>query len=250
MKTLFPKKITQDSVFIWLLHRISEEFGKHAILKGGMSLHLLNSSRVTHDLDFVFVPYDSKKDIYPQLEKIFEDVPNATTTMRMNSKALRITFEIDDIKFQIEANVAKSCKTMAISTENLAKRANVLPRTVLIMDPSVALSNKIAAWNERRLIRDLYDLYFMMISLNLTPDVEVLKGRLSKIQSRLPILKKQKQMTFKDLCNELRESANKINIQDIEEELSPILPKDELAGMDLKIKTAIAKLIQFLENQK
>ncbi len=42
---------------------ISQHFGKRAILRGGMVLRILGSPRYTNDLDYVFVPYKSKKDI-------------------------------------------------------------------------------------------------------------------------------------------------------------------------------------------
>ncbi len=58
MSTPFPSDVSIDSVFVWLIHRISDEFEDHAILKGGMELRLLNCPRSTNDLDYIFVPQD------------------------------------------------------------------------------------------------------------------------------------------------------------------------------------------------
>jgi hypothetical protein len=48
--------------------RFVEKFGGHAALKGGIALRLLDSPRKTNDLDYVSVPYKSKKDTAPTLE--------------------------------------------------------------------------------------------------------------------------------------------------------------------------------------
>lgn len=42
---------------------MQEDFKNHAILKGGMVLKLLGSTRKTLDLDYTFVPFKSKKEI-------------------------------------------------------------------------------------------------------------------------------------------------------------------------------------------
>jgi hypothetical protein len=62
------------------------------------------------------------------------------------------------------------------------------------MDFSVALSHKLAAWNERRLLRDLYDAYFLYKMVGVLPDKKILMRRLAKVDSRLPRLIKVKKM--------------------------------------------------------
>jgi len=54
-------------------------------------------------------------------------------------------------------------------------------RIIRMMSASWALAHKLAAWNERRLLRDLYDCYFFVARLGELPDIGELRNRLAKI---------------------------------------------------------------------
>jgi hypothetical protein len=60
--------------------------------------------------------------------------------------------ERDDIRLQVEVNVALECPNEPLSTATLARTHNMLPKIIRGMRFDVALAHKIAAWNERRLI--------------------------------------------------------------------------------------------------
>lgn len=47
MKLVLKRPTNREGLFIWIIHRFSEEFGERAILKGGLVLRLLNSPRST-----------------------------------------------------------------------------------------------------------------------------------------------------------------------------------------------------------
>jgi predicted nucleotidyltransferase component of viral defense system len=49
---------------------------------------------------------------------------------------------------------------------------------IQVIDFGIALANKLAAWNERRLVRDLYDIYFLYKMVCVVPDEETLQFRL------------------------------------------------------------------------
>ena len=51
MKTIRENSNPRDELFIQLIHKISDVFKDHAVLKGGMALRLLESPRMTNDLD-------------------------------------------------------------------------------------------------------------------------------------------------------------------------------------------------------
>ena len=50
-----------EELLAWIIDFFATCFGNSAILKGGMSLRLLHSPRYTNDVDYVFIPFDSKK---------------------------------------------------------------------------------------------------------------------------------------------------------------------------------------------
>lgn len=246
MSIPFPDIVTADSAFVWLMHRISEAFGEHAILKGGMALKLLNCPRNTNDIDYVFVPYDSKKEIEARLNEILGEIPGAKISRSMNSKALKIIIHAAGITLQIEANVSRECKTIAMSTSSLAARAGQFGRIIRIMSLDVALSHKLAAWNERRLMRDIYDVYYLYQIIGETPDIPALLARLDKMESRLPRLKKLKSMDMKRFIDELASAALDLSEEAVRKELSPLLDERELAGLDKKLKLTLNKLAEFL----
>lgn len=246
MSVPFPDIITLDALFVWLMHRISEEFQDHAILKGGIALRLLNCPRNTNDIDYVFVPFSSKKQIVEGLNKILDEIPDAKIDKIMNSKALRIKIRVKEITLQIEASVSKECKAIAMSTNSLARQVNQLGKVVRIMSLDVALSHKLAAWNERRLIRDIYDVYYIHQIIGENPDMETLRERLKKIESRLPQLKNVKKMNLDEFIAELNKAVDDLSEKSVRDELSPLLDEEELAGLDKKMKAALNKLIDFL----
>lgn len=246
MSISFPQKVTLDSVFVWLMHRIAEEFGGHAILKGGMALRLANCPRSTNDLDYVFVPYNSKKEIEKGLDKILGEIPGAKINKSMNSKAIRAIINVSGVSVQVEAAVSRECKAVAMSTSSLANKEGVLSKVIQIMSMDVALSHKLAAWNERRLYRDLYDVYYIYEVLGIKPDIETLKTRLEKIESRLPALKARKKMRMDEFIAEFRREAGEISVTSLTNELSGLLGEAELAGLELKFKAVIQKVTEFL----
>jgi len=243
MSVSFPVNVTQDSVFLWIIHRFAEVFNEHAILKGGMVLRLLNSVRSTNDLDYVFVPYNSKKDILADLNRVFNEIPGGKITTSLSSKAIRIYIKVAQVSVQVEANVSKECKSLAISTTEFASQLNEIGRIVRIMSLDVALANKLAAWNERRLYRDLYDIYFLFRIVKIMPHMDTLLSRLKKIQSRIPRIKNIKKMSLADFLAELEKAIDTLSQKSIEEQLAPLLLREEYIGLDIKIKAALNELI-------
>ena len=163
------------------MDKIAMSFPENAILKGGMSLRLVDSPRGTNDLDYVFIPFKSKKDIVDILISALEEIPNVTIKHSLNSKCLRIILTSNNISIQIESNVMKECPSVILSTQLLSKKYGIAPKIIKIMSWDVALSNKIAAWCERRLIRDIYDIYFIFSILQEKPNLDVLKKRFSNL---------------------------------------------------------------------
>lgn len=118
------------------------------------------------------------------------------------------------------------------------------PRLIPVVDYSVALANKLAAWNERRLHRDLYDIWFFL-QTGQTPDKNILLVRLKK-PTYSPLLKKDSYFngeTVEEFYNFLREELSTLTDSDLARELSDYLEPKELAGLAMIIKGALVKLV-------
>ncbi len=113
-----PEQHSADDLFVWLMHRFSEEFKERAILKGGMLLRLLGCPRHTLDLDYVFVPFRSKNDISSSILKIVNEIEDAEINSSINSKALRIIIKTNRVTIQVEANVDLECKSTEVTTSS------------------------------------------------------------------------------------------------------------------------------------
>ena len=43
MKTALPRELNRENLFLWLMHRITEEYREKAVLKGGMEFASWNA---------------------------------------------------------------------------------------------------------------------------------------------------------------------------------------------------------------
>jgi Nucleotidyl transferase AbiEii toxin, Type IV TA system len=81
---------SQLELMVLIIHRLSDQFREHAILKGGMEMALFSSQRETNDVDFVFVPCNSKKKIAIEIEDCLKSLDeNVQVTTELSSKNVR-----------------------------------------------------------------------------------------------------------------------------------------------------------------
>jgi predicted nucleotidyltransferase component of viral defense system len=237
---------TFDELAVFIINNFSEIFGNHAILKGGMVFKLLGSPRYTNDIDYVFIPYKSKNDIkddiFNELNKLFPEKVSYT----VHSKCIRYIISSNNIKIQVEVNVDLKCDSIELSTVSLAKMNNQTGRIIRAMSYNQLLSHKLAAWNERELIRDLYDSYFLYDVLDEKLDIGILKKRLLKIE---PAKGKDsiKSMTLGEFISKIEMYDKELTFEDVSFELKDYLNQEELIGLDKKIKIAIKSLISDLK---
>ncbi|MEQ1891740.1 MAG: hypothetical protein ABL998_04295, partial [Planctomycetota bacterium] len=92
----------------------------------------------------------------------------------------------------------------------------------------------------------LYDVYYLAGRLGANVDRAALLQRLSKIESRIPRLRRRRSMTIAELCEELRHEIAALDDRRIREELVPVLPSDELAGLLARIRGGVNKAIERL----
>ncbi|MFA6715656.1 MAG: nucleotidyl transferase AbiEii/AbiGii toxin family protein [Victivallaceae bacterium] len=240
-----PDIKTTEDLMLFLINLFGERYPQSAILKGGMALRLLDCPRFTNDLDYIFIPYTSKKDIVSDICQLLDKQPGLEYKYNLNSKCLRIRINYSEILTQIEINVAPECPSVAISTSALASRTGQLSRIIKIMDYSVSMAHKLAAWNERKLVRDLYDLNFYYTFLKVLPNLNTLKERLKKVASTRRN-KNPKEMSFEQLVKSLRLTLTELTSEDMNE-LADYLPAGNLPGLEVRLKANLLKLCDDLE---
>lgn len=231
----------EQALLARILDHFAERFDKQAILRGGMVLRLLGCSRMTNDLDYVFVPFKSKKDIAGDIVAALRDIPGSQVTHSLNSKCLRAVVTVDGVSVQVEVKVAMAEQTAVLSTREMAELYGLPTRLIPVVDYSVALANKMAAWNERRLVRDLYDVWFYM-RMGIKPDTYVLAERLRRpVYSRLvPKADRFPGESILEFLDFLRLKSTSLTDGDIAESLADYLPPEELAGLAMLIKAELA----------
>jgi len=109
---------------------------------------------------------------------------------------------------------------------------------------ATALSNKMAAWNERRLIRDIYDIWFFL-QMNIKPDEAILVSRLkSPAYSRLISQDDYfNGKTCAEFYNFIRKKVALLSDKDIEREMADYLRPEEMVGLLMNFRAALVKLV-------
>jgi predicted nucleotidyltransferase component of viral defense system len=233
---------------VLIINVLADRFGSNAILKGGMQLRLVDCPRFTNDLDYVFIPFSSKKEIKDRILKTLNEIPELTVSYTINSKCIRYLVAYGEINVQLEVNIALECESEEMSTSTLAKSKNQQGRIIRVMNFNTALAHKLAAWNERDLIRDLYDAYYLFVVLHAKPDLLVLKQRLARVESRKKNIKPTA-MSIDAFIAKLEFTANNLTAEMVKNELKDYMQLEELAGLDKKIIGGISKLVEFLKIQ-
>jgi predicted nucleotidyltransferase component of viral defense system len=221
----------------------ASEFANKALLRGGMVLRVMGSARHTNDLDYLFVPYKSKKAITAKILACLRKIENSSVKHSLNSQCLRILLIVGDVSVQIEAKVALEVKSSVISTKLYSPQYNLPKRLIHVVDHSVSMANKLAAWNERRLVRDLYDIWFFL-QMSIVPDQKTLKKRLSKprytkLVNKADYFKGEEIPEFYDF---VRRKLSELTDKQIEGQLSDYFAPDELEGLVPLIRHGFVRL--------
>ncbi len=240
---------SEEELLAIIMDKIGSSFPDNAILKGGMSLRLTSSPRGTNDLDYVFIPFKSKKKIVNMILDALNEIPNVTTTHSLNSKCLRIIITSNNISTQIEANVMEDCETSIITTQLISQKYGIAPKIIKIMRWDIALAHKMAAWAERRLIRDIYDIHYIFYILKEKPNMEILKKRLKNLSMSKNIKNQKKKLTLNEYSDEIELFVNDLTQNDIDNELLGYLEKEHIAGINYIFKSTISDLTKWLNEQ-
>lgn len=233
----------EQALLARIVDLFAQRFDKRAVLRGGMVLRLLGCERLTNDLDYVFVPFKSKKDIVDDVVDVLREIPGAEVAYSLHSKRLRIAVAVEGVVVQVEVGVALQTATQVLSTRELARRFGHPPRLVPVLDHAVALAHKMAAWNERRLVRDLYDIWFFL-RMGVRPDRSTLESRLRKpAYSRLVPRGDRFPGGGVEAFHEfMRAQVAVLTDEEISNSLADYLAPDELHGLAMSFRAELAKL--------
>ena len=234
-----------EALLSWIVDFFAQKFGNSAILKGGMSLRLMHSPRYTNDVDYIFIPFDSKKDAKTLVEEALSLVEGLKYNTTMNSKALRIIVDYAGQQAQIEINVEMECPSIPMSSSLLSTPYGYPARIIRVMEPGVAFAHKIAAWNERELMRDLYDVYQYESLFRTAPNMEILYKRLKSARSYKNIVAAK---NIGALVEKMRKCAENLTESSFSE-LVPLLDAVELAGLSFRMRPSILALCDKMTKQ-
>ncbi len=237
----------REELLLKVMHLMSEHFKDKIILEGGMLLRLLNSPRVTQDVDYLLVSESSKKVLSGEIKNVLLKLDDVVVKdVRLNSRGIFVGLEGKDspgVKAFLEINVVSVLlrPPTSISTMALAGRYSMTGRVVASMEMSEAFSHKIAAALQRDSIRDLYDMTIFEPLCDL--DMAVLRERLSSLSIKR---EKAKCVSLVKAEEMLRERADGITQEKVERELGAWLPLKSLQGMDMVIRSTILRVAQRL----
>ena len=227
-----------------LIGYLAEDFKNQLILKGGMLLRLLNSPRLTQDLDYCWIRTKKRSLLAQEIKKSLGAREGIEISdLKINSRGIFIDL-LDKgsgqrAKIEVSVVQATHLPPQPMSTAPLTDRYSLQTYVISVMDFAEALSHKIAAALERDLIRDLYDLAQLE---PLTPfDPATLKDRLSHLEIRRA---KPRVVSCKEAADLLQQKANRLTKAQVVEELSATLPKEKLAGLETVIRASVHRIIQ------
>lgn len=243
---------SDEALRVLIINQLGKKLGKHAILKGGMVLRLLDCPRYTNDLDYIFIPFKSKKEIAPMIVEALKELEGVTVQHHFHSTNVQFDVVLKNtsgtFKTQVEANVSNHCETESLTTGDFAKQFQLAPQIIRVMRFDVMLGHKLMAWNERRLMRDLYDAYFIFKNLNVTPNLDVMRKRLQDIHyaKRMSGKSLPKKMSLEEFWQVLASELKTLTPADLENELRDTLDIHQLLGLDKKINIVLTQMMEQL----
>lgn len=232
-----PDSPSLESLLVRLLHHVSEAIPSRSVVKGGLVLRLLDCPRQTNDLDVVLLPFGSKRDAAPLLEEALRRFPCDELDIRVHSTAIRARIRQGDLVAQVEASVAEECPATPMTTASLARLHGELPRLVQVMRFDIALANKLGAWMERALLRDLYDINYWVSIQRTVPDATTLKRRLASVHGRKG---KPRPWSAGELADSIEKRLESLTDDQLREELHAVLPDTEFAGLAARLRSGLA----------
>lgn len=239
----------KEELLIKIIHFLSEKFKERIVLEGGMLLRLFNSPRSTQDVDYYLLSDKSKKLLVKDIEKVLSQFAEATISkVTVNSRG--IVVDMDGVEegvgtVMIEINVVSSLHMPSdhVSTVALSNQYSLSGRIVTTIALPEAFAHKISACIERRSMRDLYDISIFDVLCDF--DRNTLNNRFQSLSINR---KKPQVITFEMAADWLEKRANGLSEESLRDELYPLIPSEQQAGLAYVIKAAVMRVVQKLRN--
>lgn len=174
--------------------------------------------------------------------EILSQLSESPLSISYHSSILQVTATINGVSIIIEGSTSEAFEPVVISTAPLAMRLQQQPCLISIMPNDMSLSHKLAAWLERRLTRDLYDIYILYERFEATPDLDILDKRLLNIHYLKGIKPRPKIKSTQEFLAFLKEQVQSIKPELIEAQLQGLIDDRELEGIGTHIKIIILGL--------
>lgn len=232
------KQERTEKLLIEILNLFADKYGKNAVLSGDMVLRLLDSPKTVSGLEFHFAPYKTVKELKSGILDLLSNLDNTELESTATSKCIRCAIRQKDVVIWIEINVAMSCRKDKLSTIKLAKLYGIEPKVINVMSYDVILSNKLASWYEGRTIKDLYDIY-LLLNLGTKPELHTLEERLEQPNFFPRLAARKESLSVAEFYDFIKAEVHDLLFSTVNEEMKEIIPKEELLGLNLKIKNSI-----------
>lgn len=232
-----------DKILLIVIQEISAKFGPHAVLKGGMALRLQGIPRSTIDIDYTFKPFKGKSGFSIELIELLNQICEEKVLHQSDSKKIQIKGKLNGINIIVEASALDSdFEPESIDTAILANQYNLQPCVISMVPNTMAFANKLAAWLERRLARDLYDIYVFYDILKVEPDEKILLDRIKKPNYSKFVKPKPELKSIQDFIEFIVSQSENWSDKQIESELAGILETRDLRGIGKQIITTIRRM--------
>ena len=105
------------------------------------------------------------------------------------------------------------------------------------------------AWWERRLVRDLYDIYFLHNKLGAKLDFATLKGRIKKIEYAKNVKKQMSSLELHHFSELFGKEVARFNSKEIEDSLLDFFTQKEIQGVGSKIIIALNEIFEEIKEE-
>lgn len=238
---------TTEELLVRIINALAETLRGKLVLKGGMLLRLMNSPRLTQDVDFALISNESRRVLVEPIKKTLLGIGGVSLgEIRLNSRGIFVEVLDSSSELRVLVEISLVPKTNLapepLSTGVLARQYSLEGRMISTMAQPEVFAHKIAACLEREVARDIYDLSVLE---PMGPfDKKTLRDRLSQLSVNRA---KPIQIDFAQAARLLRTRLNNLTEKKLISEVYPLIPPDYRPGLLLLIRACVSRIVQRME---
>ncbi len=196
------RQLERDYLLTLLLHEISSKFANELIFKGGTALkYFYNLNRFSEDLDFSYMPDRNPTDVKALAKTIESVILNLGRQYQVVSSEHRTRKEGNKtigLNYMIRVRGPLNPRSSQLQNINidLSLRNDILLKSELkyispiyqdigtfslqVMNIEEILAEKVSAVLERSKMRDIYDVYYLLVIKKINYDEKLIKEKVGK----------------------------------------------------------------------